>query len=507
MSNSKAKKSILNVSTGILSQAITIALGIIIPRLVLVNLGSETNGLLNSITQILSYAVLLEAGVGMATTQALYGPLANNDRKSINGIMSATNLFYKKTGLMYIVVVLGIAILYPLFVKSELPKLVIIAVIILSGFPSAINYYFQGKYKLLLNADGKSYVITNITTCIYICTSICKILLLTQGFDVVALQAMYLIFNIVQMLIYSVYIKKNYRWLNVKTSPDYNSISQKNSVMFHQISGLVFSNTDMILLSLFTNLKIVSVYSMYVMLFGMIGTLIQNVNSGVMFALGQAYNSDKKLFFKLHDSFELYNMTLTFSLFCIASIFITPFLKLYTEGVNDISYIDNILPYLFIATYLLENGRTSSMKVINYAGHFKQTKHHAMIEMCINLIVSIVGVNLWGIYGVLFGTIAALLFRTNAMIIYASKKLMNRSSWIVYRRWLLNLFMFVIITIISKKIYIPSENYFQIIVSAVICCIIIIPIFFFISSISEIKTFKNTIALLKPYLKNLKRKL
>lgn len=506
MSNSKAKKSLLNVFTGIFSQAVTIALGIIIPRLVLVNLGSEANGLLNSVNQVLVYAGLLEAGVGMATTQALYGPLANNDRVSINGIMSATNLFYKKTGFLYLVAVLGIAIVYPLVVKSELSKFVIIAVIVLSGLPSAVNYYFQGKYKLLLNADGKSYVITNVSMCINVCTSICKILLLTQGFDVVALQAMYLFFNIVQMIVYSCYIKKNYKWLNVKAKPDYNSISQKNSVLFHQVSGLVFSNTDMILLSVFTNLKVVSVYSMYVMLFGMVGTLIQNMNSGVMFALGQAYNSDKKKFIVLHDSFELYNMTLTFSLFCIANIFIEPFLKLYTAGVNDISYIDKLLPYLFISTYLLENGRTSSMKVINYAGHFKQTKHHAMIEMCINLVVSIVGVKFYGIYGVLIGTSAALLFRTNAMIIYASKKLLKRTSWIVYRRWILNLVVFAIFTFVCKNISIPTNNYFQIVLSAAISCVIIIPLFFVIASLSEIKTFKNTIAMLKPYLLNLKRK-
>ena len=40
-------------------------------------------------------------------------------------------------------------------------------------------------------------------------------------------------------------------------------------------------------------LKTVSVYSMYVMLFGMIGTAISTINSGVSFAMGQAYSTDK----------------------------------------------------------------------------------------------------------------------------------------------------------------------------------------------------------------------
>lgn len=501
MGTSKVKKSLLNIITGLFSQAITIGLGILIPRLVLVNLGSEANGLLNSINQVLVYAGLLEAGVGLATTQALYGPLARFDINAINGIMSATNKYYKKTGVIYLGVVLGISLIYPYFIKSSYSETIVFGVIILSGLPSAINYYFQGKYKLLLNADGRSYIITNVSLVIYIFSSISKIALLLMGFDIVALQVMYLFFNIIQMGFYLVYIRKNYTWLNVNSTPNYKSIAQKGAVMVHQISGLVFSNTDMILLSIFCGLKVVSVYSMYVLLFGMIGTLIQTVNSGVMFVLGQTYNSDKKRFIPLHDSFELYNMALTFSLFCIANIFILPFMRLYTAGVEDINYVDRLLPYLFIATYLLENGRISSMKVINYAGHFRQTRHHALIEMGINLLVSIIGANIWGIYGVIWGTIAALLFRANAMIIYASKKLLNRSCWITYKRWLINLFIFIFMTFLCKKISFPTGTYLEIICSAAICSLIVIPVFFGIVSLVEKNTCKNTITMIKPYIK------
>ena len=38
--------------SGLILQVVTMMVGLIIPRLVLVHYGSETNGLLNSITQI-----------------------------------------------------------------------------------------------------------------------------------------------------------------------------------------------------------------------------------------------------------------------------------------------------------------------------------------------------------------------------------------------------------------------------------------------------------------------
>lgn len=50
-----------------------------------------------------------------------------------------------------------------------------------------------------------------------------------------------------------------------------------------------------------------------------------------------------------------------------------------------------------------------------------------MIEAAINVIVSIAAVQFIGIYGVLLGTIAALLYRTNDFIIYANTKILMRS--------------------------------------------------------------------------------
>ena len=52
-----------NLHYSLLSQIITIFLGLVIPRLILVGYGSETNGLLNSVAQVIIYLNLFEAGV------------------------------------------------------------------------------------------------------------------------------------------------------------------------------------------------------------------------------------------------------------------------------------------------------------------------------------------------------------------------------------------------------------------------------------------------------------
>ena len=71
MNSLKAKKGLGNIVTGLFNQLVTIALGILIPRLILTSLGSEANGLLSSVNQVLAYLALLEAGIGTASMQAL----------------------------------------------------------------------------------------------------------------------------------------------------------------------------------------------------------------------------------------------------------------------------------------------------------------------------------------------------------------------------------------------------------------------------------------------------
>ena len=477
-------KGLKNAFFGILAQIITFAVGIIIPRLVLVNLGSEANGLLSSVGNILSYMSLLEAGVGTATLQALYKPCAQNDHASANGIMAATDYFYRRTGTIYLLIVMVMSVVYTFVVPTEMPRLEVFAVVLLCGLSGVISYFFQGKFKIFLSAEGKGYVNTNIVTIVQVATSIAKAVLLYTGFGVVAVQISAFVLNLVQMVVYVVYMKRHYPWLDVKVKPDMDAISQRNSVLVHQISGLIFSNTDVLLLTVFTGFLSVSVYSMYAMIYGMVKALAVVLYNSYTYALGQSYNTDRERFFRMFDAFEMMTMMVTFSLYCICRALMNPFLTLYTEGVYDISYVDRYLPWLFAVFYLLHNGRTSSDTAIEIAQHFNQTKWRSILESCINLTVSVICVIKFGIYGVLMGTIAALLYRTNDMIIYAAK-ILGRSCWITYRRWLLNIAVFLGLSFALDQFTLPAENYFQLLLTAVVVSVAVIGVFMGVNALAE----------------------
>jgi len=480
----------------LLAQVVTIALGFVIPRLTLVHWGSETNGLMSSVGSMLTYMSLLEAGVGTAALQALYGPIAREDRASTNRIMSAVHQFYKRTGIIYLGIVLILSVIYTLFVQTELPKATVFAVILLSGLSGVLSYFFQGKFTIFLSAEGKSYVTTNITTVISVAVDFVKVALLMLGGNVVMLQVVYFGFNLLRVVIYSVYMHRHYAWIDYHACPDTQALSQRKAVLIHQISGLIFNNTDVLILTVLATLKTVSVYNMYMMIFGMVKAIGTVLSGGYTYALGQAYNSDRNRFVKLFDIYETYTISIMFSLYCVCGILILPFLKLYTAGIDDISYIDNYLPWLFVTYFLLHNGRTSSGNVINFAQKFEETKWRSILESGINLTVTIVLTAKIGIYGALLGTIAALLYRTNDMILFASR-ILERSAWITYRRWISNVILVFLLMIVFSKIELPIDSYFSFLVWAVILTISIALLFMIVCSIMELDSAKYLFRLLK----------
>lgn len=507
MSSQTAKKIKLNFIFGLLAQAITLLVGIIVPRLFIVNYGSEVNGYINSINQIFVYVALLEAGVGSAAVSSLYAPVGSDDKNKINGILSATNKYYTRTGFLYLSIVTLLSFIYPLLVNSSLPYYLMVGIFFINGASGVVAYFFHAKYKLLLDVDGRSYVTSAVSSTYQVLLSLGKAIFLLLGFHIFLVQGLYIALNILQAVLFGIYIKKTYPWLNVNADPDKASISKSKNALIHQISCLVFNNTDVLILTFFCNLKVVSVYALYKTLIGLVGTLINHFTGSVTFKLGQTFEN-KNRFVKLFDAYETFHISLTFSLCTVAYILLLPFLKIYTEGM-DANYLLTYMPLLMTLTEVLSFVRLPSQNVITFAGHFKETQWRSVIESAINLTVSLVLVvvfeRLWGlgIYGVLVGTAVALFYRTNDIFIYTNKKLLNRSPWGVYRTCLICIAISTAVIIGYNAVDPVLNGYVPVILTAAILCLIIVPISMitcfasnknareFLSNIAKTKMFKK----------------
>ena len=454
MSVIKGHNARINAAVSFINQFTILALGLILPRLTLVSYGSETNGLINTITQIFTYVALLEAGIGNAAVNALYKPIVRNDHQAISNTFSAAKYYYRKITWIYGACVLALTVFYPLFVDTELSYVTVALVVLLQGMSGVITFYFTAAYRQLLIADGKYFIVSTVGLMVYVLSSVGKILLMSMGMDIVLLQAWNFIVICLQAFALIPIVKKKYPFLKKNKNPDISVLSERNAFIVHEISGTIFSSTDVFLISVFCNLKLASVYSIYNMVFHSLSNLITTVNNSVDYILGQTYaKEDVGAYTKVHDMYETVYSAITFSLFTVAYMLVLPFVRLYTRGVSDITYIDVLLPLLFSLIQLLYCSKVVGNRLINISGHAKATQNRSIIEAGLNLGSSLILVNVIGIYGVLCGTIIALLYRVNDVFIYANHKILHRGTFVTYRKMLTNLAVFAGFAVIEYLVH------------------------------------------------------
>ena len=190
-----------NMCSSLLYNLSVILFGLLLPRLYLTSFGSELNGLDSTIKQIFSCLTLLEAGVGLASQQAYYLPVAVGDGKAINGIFSATHHYYRRTGIVYLLVTVVFALLYPLCINTVLSYGTVSLIVVFYGIPGIVSYLVQGKYRSFMEVEGKNYVITYITTATMAAGNLLRMLALLFTRSILLVQVTYCVPSVFQVLV------------------------------------------------------------------------------------------------------------------------------------------------------------------------------------------------------------------------------------------------------------------------------------------------------------------
>ena len=454
-------KIVKNVCFGFGGQLLILAMGIVVRRFVLVAYGSEVNGITATVAQILTYIALMEAGVGNATRNCLYKNIAADDKAGICTTVSATKKYFRNMVPLYVFCVLTFMLVFPMVMETDVPARTVRLVILLQGSGFVVDYLFANAYIHLLWADGKSYITAALATMERTIAGVMQIILIEMGYDVVGVQFSYFLAFSIKAVIINIYIRKKYPWLKRDPKAGTKDLPQRGAFMVHEVSQVIFNSTDVVLISVFCSVKEASVYTIYNMVFVALCSISEALFRGIDFNLGTQYHRDIEQYKKLHDSYETLFMCFVFAMISAAYIVILPFVRLYTDGVTDVEYARPILPILFALIQLLTAGKLVATKLITVAGKATATIPNTIAETIINLVASVIFVNIFGIEGVLLGTIVALLYRFNHVVLYANRKILKRRPWHTYKMLLINLALFGLV-IVCTFAYPPQvENYFQ----------------------------------------------
>lgn len=465
----KKKTVIVNLVVSTLTQLVTLILGMILPRLILLTWGSEYNGLLSSVTNILRYLSLLEAGFNTATLQALYKTVGQNDKEKTSIVIRTSQHYYHRISAVYAMMVLLISIVYPLIITSEISYWETFVIIVLQGVVGVINFAFRAAYQQLLNAEGKYYIISLITLLTTVLTYAAKILSIGYFGSVIIMQIMSVVVIIVQVVIYAIYFNRRYKWIDKDAQLDESLLQNRKYYFTQQIAGLIFNSTDTFVLSIFCGLKVASVYATYNLVYTALAQIISLIRGSTSFVLGQSYHKDKTLFEKVYNAYSAMQSMVGGIMASISIVLIINFVKLYTQSITDVNYIDFVAALIFSFNLMLECSRGASLASANIAGKAPNTTWRYILEAAINLVSSLILVNFIGMKGVLLGTAIAGIYRTTDSIIYTNKHVLSRSSKYEFKSVIVDFLLFFIIVYVSHNIIsLNATNYLRLMCYAII---------------------------------------
>lgn len=409
-------------------QVVNTVVNIVVPPLIIGCFGSAINGLISTIKQIISYIQLVGAGISESTVVSLYKPLSEKDHKKTSSIYNAVGKTFNRAGFLFSIISILIAFIYPLFISDQLPYIFIVEIILVLSISGLSEFLFIGKYRSLLIADQKLYIVNLAQIFGAIISTAITIIMILADMNIVLVQLATVLTYVCRIFVLHFYIKKHYKFLDNKAIPDYSAVSKRKAATIHQVAGLVIFGSQTLFIANICGLAEASVYSVYNLVFTGINTILSTVSSAMLAGMGNLIASEGRN--KVRVVFGIYEMLyyiLTFTVYITAFVMIKPFISIYTSGANDVEYVRTELIILFTLMGLINCLRTPGATMINAKGHYDETKNRALIEMTICLVGQFVFVWKLGIVGVLIATILAYLYRTVDVIIYSNHKVLEQS--------------------------------------------------------------------------------
>lgn len=421
------KKLLLNSVTSLVYQIVYIIYGFVAPRLILSTYGSEVNGLISSLNQFLSVIALSEFGMTAVVQSSLYKPLSRNDNLGISQVLTSSSRFFRKIGLVYIVYVVILCVTYPLVVSTAFHEIYIAKMILILCMASLFQYLVGLSYLQLLIADQHAYVY-QIANTVSILISILACVLLTKWQCSVHLLKLVLSILLLISPVYSIiYVKLKFRGVNTHTGYDSEPIKQKWNSIAHHLSAYVYSSTDILVLSVFSTLSNVSVYTVYNLVLNGLQKLCAMFDNAVKPILGQLWaTGEVKKFTKCFRLYEWGIHNLSVLIFGCATVLIVPFVKIYTTAINDRNiYIVPAFAFLLSLAVMLQNIKNIYHNLIQSIGFFKQTQNCYLITAIINVAISIILVKKYGLIGVAIGTLVAVWYQIIWLISFISGEILT----------------------------------------------------------------------------------
>ncbi|MBR6052261.1 MAG: polysaccharide biosynthesis C-terminal domain-containing protein [Clostridia bacterium] len=429
----------INSFLSVLAQAVNIVCGFVLPRAILSAYGSEVNGLVMSITQFLGIIGLLDLGVGAVIQAAYFRPLAAEDNKTVGLIFFDSKKFFRRIGYVLAGYVVAVVFIIRGTASAGFSFYFVSSLVLCIALSFFAQYFFTAPYSLLLNADQKFYLTAGLQIVLSILNVAVSLILIRVGASITLVKLCSSLVFLAQPLVLIVYVWKNYPLIKPEKGETYRLEQKWNGVAQH-VATVIMNNADVVVLTVFADLIVVSVYSVTCIVINGIKSLVSSLSSSFTSFFGDRYaRGDLEGLRRHFDFFEWAIHALSTLLCSLTGVLILGFVANYTRNVNDADYVQPLFAILMTCGLFVYCIRIPYNAIVCGAGHFRQTQMSAVIEAASNVVISIALVFAFGLVGVAVGTLVAIVYRTAYFVFYLKRNIIRREFFPFLKNLLIDL--------------------------------------------------------------------
>lgn len=497
-----------NLIAGSCNMALNTILQVVLRWFFIKTLGAEFLGLSGLFTSIFAMLSLVDLGLGGVIGFSLYSPLAQNNHEKVAALVR----FYRKiyAVLAIIVLALGLALMpfLSFFIKTNQPIADLHTLYVITLLTTFSGYFFSYN-QVLLNADQRGYIATKINMFFgFVNSLILIIVLLVYHNYLIYLLVSLLLSLIIQLIIYRK-VKSIYGYIyqhnNSKISKaEYTGIVSNVKGMFlHRIGDFAVNSTDNLIISKFVGLVSVGYFSNYFMMLTMASRFMDSIFNSMVAGFGQLLaegekDRAEKLFASMNFlCFWLYGMV-SVGFICMAS----PVISLLF---GDKFVLSPSVIGLLALNFYITGMRIPPYIVKSAAGVFVQDKYIPIIQAVVNLVISIVAVQYWGMLGVFTGTFISSILPSVARPYVACKYGLECSSKPYFIFYLKYLIVFLTLGSASYLIclfILPDPSWISLLGRLIILLLTFnIPVFLFFRKMEQASLLKTKTSLFLIYVK------
>lgn len=483
MKNTRTQNSIFNFITGVGGQVLTTAMEFVVRTVFISTLGKTMLGINGLFSNILTMLSLAELGVGNAILFKLYDPIARNDQRRISVLMK----FYKKMYFCIGLVITAISIVFipflPYLIKDYQSyaslQLSLTFIYLLFVSRTVSSYFFLAYKSAIIKADQKEYVLNIISYAFTIATAVFRIvaMYIFPSFEVYMIIS--IVFTILQNIAYAWKANQMFPFLKRKETETLSKEEQRNvfkdcgALMIYRLNGVVLTGTDNIIISTFLGLDTLGVYTNYYLFYKTIKNVFSKTFGAVAHSLGNLHaTSQAKHEYDVFERLNLITAILAGTGFIGIAVVGDEFIKAWIG--SSWMFKEPVAFLLGLEIYTLAY-RELMTKYRNSMGLFRQAKYRPLAGMVINLVVSLILVQYWGVCGVAAGTIIAdwtTFMWFDPIIIhkygFGDAKLVKRYFLKFLKYFAATLIVFAIDSLLCRYI-VTSHNWLNVILHAAIC--------------------------------------